>query len=299
MLLDLNFEINEDLKLILNSIRELLDSQWSTKKLRAFMEGDQNLANQLWKEIIKLEILPYFSSLQLKDVIIINELIGSRLLPGIVVSSMIASRGIKNKDILSKLYSGEIKLAISDSEMVPAADQADLILINNKLVQRKNCNLSIFNSIDNSMRISKVECSRYENNIEVNNAEIALLLASQMLGSGEEVLNMSVRYSKERVAFGKPIGSYQAIKHRVVNDAIDVELVRSIILEASENIKYTWLAKDIANKKIPKVILSAIQVHGGIGFTDDLDIHLHLRRALTLSKMYNSKINISEFLQAI
>ncbi|MEM0165656.1 MAG: acyl-CoA dehydrogenase family protein, partial [Saccharolobus sp.] len=225
MLLDLNFEINEDLKLILNSIRELLDSQWSTKKLRAFMEGDQNLANQLWKEIIKLEILPYFSSLQLKDVIIINELIGSRLLPGIVVSSMIASRGIKNKDILSKLYSGEIKLAISDSEMVPAADQADLILINNKLVQRKNCNLSIFNSIDNSMRISKVECSRYENNIEVNNAEIALLLASQILGSGEEVLNMSVRYSKERVAFGKPIGSYQAIKHRVVNDAIDVELV--------------------------------------------------------------------------
>ncbi|AKA72729.1 acyl-CoA dehydrogenase [Saccharolobus solfataricus] len=299
MILDLNFEISEDLKLILNSLNELLDSRWSTKKLRSIMEGNKEYTEELWREIIKLDILPYLSTLSLRDNVIINEVIGRKLLPGIVISSVVASRGIKTKDVLNRLYSGEIKIAMSDSNFVPSADDADYIVIGNKLIKRDNCTIHTFNSLDNSMKISKVKHVGNHEDIEVNNAEIALSLASQMVGSGEEVVSMSIKYSKERVAFGKPIGSYQAIKHRVVNDAIDVELARSLVLEAAENIKYAWVAKDLVNKKIPKVILSGIQVHGGIGFTDDLDIHLHLRRALTLSKLYNSKVNISEFLQPI
>lgn len=299
MLLDLNFEISEDLKLILSSLNELLESRWSTKKLRAVMEGNKDYIEEIWKEIIKLDILPYLSTLSLRDNVIINEVIGRKLLPGIVVSSIVASRGIKNKDILNRVYAGEIRIAISDSNLVPSADEADYIIVGNRLIKRSNCTIRTFNSLDNSMKISKVDNIGNHEDIEVNNAEIALSLASQMVGSGEEVVSMSIKYSKERVAFGKPIGSYQAIKHKVVNDAIDVELARSLILEAAENIKYAWIAKDLANKKIPKAILSGIQVHGGIGFTDDLDIHLHLRRALTLSKLYNSKVNISEFLQPI
>ncbi|QGA53636.1 acyl-CoA dehydrogenase [Sulfolobus sp. E5-1-F] len=299
MILDLNFEISEDLKLILGSLNELLESKWSTKKLRAVMEGNKSYTEELWKEIVKLDILPYLSTLSLKDNVIINEFIGRKLLPGIVVSSIVAARGIKSKDILNRLYSGEVKIAISDSNFVPSANEADYIVIGNRLIQRRDCTIRTFNSLDNSMKISKVDRIEKHEDIEVNNAEVALSLASQMVGSGEEVLSMSIKYSKERIAFGKPIGSYQAIKHRVVNDAIDVELARSLILEAAENIKYVWIAKDLANKKIPKVLLSGIQVHGGIGFTDDLDIHLHLRRALTLSKLYNSKVDISEFLQAI
>jgi len=298
MILDLNFEISEDLRLILNSIKELLDSKWSTKKLRAVIEGNNEHVEQIWKEIVKLDLLSYISSSSLRDAAIINELLGSKLLPGIIVSTIVASRGIKDKDTLNRIYSGEVKVAISDFNMVPAAGDADLILVGNKLIKRENCNITTFNSIDNSMRISRVEYSKYDT-IDVNEAEMSLLFASQMVGSGEEVVNMSTEYSKERIAFGKPIGSYQAIKHRVVNDAIDVELTRSIVLEASEDIKYAWIAKDIANKKMPKVIMSGIQVHGGIGFTDDLDIHLHLRRVLTLSKIYNRRIDISEFLQPI
>ncbi|BDB98762.1 acyl-CoA dehydrogenase family protein [Saccharolobus caldissimus] len=298
MILDLNFEISEDLRLILNSIKELLDSKWSTKKLRAVIEGNNEHVEQIWKEIVKLDLLSYISNSSLRDAVIINELLGSKLLPGIVVSTIVASRGIKDKNTLNRIYAGEVKVAISDSNMVPAAGDADLILIGNKLIKREDCNITTFNSIDNSMRIGRVEYSKYDT-INVNEAEMSLLFASQMVGSGEEVVNMSTKYSKERMAFGKPIGSYQAIKHRVVNDAIDVELTRSIVLEASEDIKYAWIAKDIANKKMPKVIMSGIQVHGGIGFTDDLDIHLHLRRVLTLSKIYNRRIDISEFLQPI
>lgn len=54
MLLDLNFEISEDLKLILSSLNELLESRWSTKKLRAVMEGNKDYIEEIWKEIIKL-----------------------------------------------------------------------------------------------------------------------------------------------------------------------------------------------------------------------------------------------------
>jgi len=91
MLLDLNFEISEDLKLILSSLNELLESRWSTKKLRAVMEGNKDYIEEIWKEIIKLDILPYLSTLSLRDNVIINEVIGRKLLPGIVVSSIGAS----------------------------------------------------------------------------------------------------------------------------------------------------------------------------------------------------------------
>lgn len=152
MLLDPTFEMSDDVKLILGSIKELLDSKWDTKKFRSVLEGNKELTEQLWKDIIKLEILPYISNSPLRDAVIINELIGSKLLPGIIASSVVASRGIKSKDILDKLFSGEVKIAVSDSNYVPGADQADLILIDNTIVKRKDAELKSFNSLDNSMK---------------------------------------------------------------------------------------------------------------------------------------------------
>lgn len=288
--------ISEELGMIINTLEESLNRCWNTKLLRKFSEGDYSVMNALHQELLKLEIFPYLTSANLTDVAIINEVLGAKLLPGILASTIVATRSINDKEILEGIYKGKIKVAISDSNMVPAADLADLIIIGKNFAWKEEVILTSYESIDNSMRISKVEFKKSQP-IEFNE-EIAMLnLASQMVGGAEAVLNLSVEYAKNRIAFGKPIGSFQAVKHKLVDDAMIIELARSLYLKASQNIKFASLAKYYANKKLLKVMIDGIQVHGGIGFTDDVDVHLYFKRLITLGKLYyNYKPNILNFL---
>ncbi len=109
----------------------------------------------------------------------------------------------------------------------------------------------------------------------------------EMLGGTSRVLDLSVEYAKERVQFGRPIGSFQAVKHRCADMLVDVEGMRSTSYWAA------WcLAADDADQSIAastaktwgsdaskRVMASALQVHGGIGFTWEHDLHLFLKRA--------------------
>jgi len=250
----------------------------------------------LYQELLRLEIFPYLTSANLTEVAIINEVLGAKLIPGILTSTIIASKAINDEEILEGIYKGKIKVAISDSNLVPAADLADLIIIGKNFAWKEEVILISYESLDNSMKISRVEFKRSQP-IEFDE-EIAMLnLASQMVGGAEAVLNLSVEYAKNRIAFGKPIGSFQAVKHKLVDDAMIIELARSLYLKASKNIKFAPLAKYYANKKLLKVMIDGIQVHGGIGFTDDVDIHLYLKRLITLGKLYyNYKPSILNFL---
>ncbi|WP_235185574.1 acyl-CoA dehydrogenase family protein [Candidatus Acidianus copahuensis] len=218
---------------------------------------------------------------------IINEVLGGKLLPGVITSTLIAVKSINDQQILDGIFSGRIKVAFSDSDLVPAADSADVIIVKDRMGWKEEAEINPYNSLDNSMKVSKVIFKKSQPiNFDVNAALVNL--ASQIVGHAETVVNMSIEYDKNRIAFGKPIGSYQAIKHKLVDDAISVELARSLYLEATRNPEMAIVAKYYASKRLPKVIMDGIQVHGGIGFTEDIDIHLHLRRAITLGKIYHN-----------
>jgi alkylation response protein AidB-like acyl-CoA dehydrogenase len=115
----------------------------------------------------------------------------------------------------------------------------------------------------------------------------AVLTAAQMLGGAARALDLAVEYAKERVQFGRPIGSFQAVKHRCADMLVDVEGMRSTVywaawcLAASDveasvaaSTAKTWCAD--ASKR---VMGSALQVHGGIGFTWEHDLHFFMKRA--------------------
>ena len=107
------------------------------------------------------------------------------------------------------------------------------------------------------------------------------MVSAQIIGHGMACMKETIEYSKNRTTFGKLIGSYQAIKHRIVDDVIGLELVRSRYLYNPSNYLSIF---NHAYKKALKAILDSIQIHGGIGFTTDLDLHLHLKRVILLQK---------------
>ncbi len=111
--------------------------------------------------------------------------------------------------------------------------------------------------------------------------------AGLLLGSSERALDLSVEYAKVRKQFGKPIGSFQAVKHRIADVLVDVEGMRSSAYYAAwcvatghdEAPLAASLAKAWCSDASRRVTAAALQVHGGIGFTWEQELHLHVKRA--------------------
>jgi alkylation response protein AidB-like acyl-CoA dehydrogenase len=115
----------------------------------------------------------------------------------------------------------------------------------------------------------------------------AISLAAEQLGGAERLLEMTVEYARLRTQFGRPIGSFQAIKHSCVDLLLAVEGARSAVYEATWSVDEgapdirlaASLAKAVASEVYYRAAQVAIQVHGGIGFTWEHPAHLYYRRA--------------------
>jgi len=115
----------------------------------------------------------------------------------------------------------------------------------------------------------------------------AVGVSAEMLGGAGRVLEMASAYAKERVQFGQPIGSFQAVKHRCADMVVDVEGMRSATWYAawalSAGAPDTSIAASTAkvwcSEAARRVMASGLQVHGGIGFTWEHDLHLYMKRS--------------------
>ena len=112
-------------------------------------------------------------------------------------------------------------------------------------------------------------------------------LCAEMCGGAQKVLDMTVEYAKIRQAFGRPIGSYQGVKHKAADMLVDVENSKSITYYAAwaldedvtEGPLATSMAKAYVSDAYRRVSAAGIQLHGGIGFTWEHDLHLYFKRA--------------------
>jgi alkylation response protein AidB-like acyl-CoA dehydrogenase len=114
----------------------------------------------------------------------------------------------------------------------------------------------------------------------------AIVLAAEALGGAERCLEMATEYAKTRVQFDRPIGSFQAIKHRLADMLTTVETARSAALWAAsvagggdELPMAASIAKSTCTEVFFRCAAECLQIHGGIGFTWEHDVHLYLRRA--------------------
>ena len=112
-------------------------------------------------------------------------------------------------------------------------------------------------------------------------------LSAEMLGSIEQAYSMTLEYLKERKQFGVRIGSFQALQHRAAEMFCEIELTKSAVMGAMKGIeensndkeRLSSLAKTIVGETAHLVTNEAIQMHGGIGVTDEYDIGFYLKRA--------------------
>ncbi len=114
-----------------------------------------------------------------------------------------------------------------------------------------------------------------------------LHLAAEMLGAAQEAFDRTIDYLKTRVQFGKKIGEFQALQHRAAILFGELEIARSVVLKASEvdSADYISMAKARVGEIAKHVAGEAVQMHGGIGVTDDFDLGFYLKRIRAASEL--------------
>lgn len=122
----------------------------------------------------------------------------------------------------------------------------------------------------------------------------SICLSAEMLGMVTEAFGQTVAYLKEREQFGKRIGTYQALQHRAAVMFSEIELCKSIVIQALQALdsdaddvdQLASLAKAKLGKTIKLVTNEAMQMHGGIGVTDDVNIGFYFKRARVLQRLF-------------
>lgn len=120
------------------------------------------------------------------------------------------------------------------------------------------------------------------------------VVAAQLLGLADEVFDRTIAYLKERKQFNRPIGEFQALQHRAAQLYCDLELTRAIVLKALQAVQKDAMrarvlvsqAKSRACTTANRAVQEGVQLHGGIGMTDDLDIGLFMKRARVLQELF-------------
>lgn len=110
--------------------------------------------------------------------------------------------------------------------------------------------------------------------------ELGVLFAAEAVGSAQRLLDLSVQYAKEREQFGKPIGAFQAVKHRLADMHSSTQYAQSAVVWAALEPANAIRASRYAIDTSITVAEGSIQVHGGMGFTWEMGLHFFLRRML-------------------
>lgn len=128
--------------------------------------------------------------------------------------------------------------------------------------------------------------------------EGAILTAAFQVGMARAVLQQAVDYAKDREQFGRPIGSFQAVKHRLADALVRVDVARAathagaVVLESRGSreaaVRAVSAAKLVAGEAAIQNASASIQVNGAMGFTWEIDLHLYLKRAWVLETRYGS-----------
>ncbi|MEX0643847.1 MAG: acyl-CoA dehydrogenase family protein [Parvularculaceae bacterium] len=119
-------------------------------------------------------------------------------------------------------------------------------------------------------------------------------LAAEMSGAAQQAFKMTTDYLKERKQFGKPLGSFQALQHRAAHLYSEIELMKSVVLKALQDLDENFgmaaitcsLAKAKAGEVAKLASQEAVQMHGGMGMTDEFDIGFYMKRIRVAQEMF-------------
>jgi alkylation response protein AidB-like acyl-CoA dehydrogenase len=297
------FELDEQQRDFAASIDAALGAADLPAAVRAWAAGDTAPGRKVWAQLADLGVTALvvpekFDGIEAHpvDLVVAAERLGRWCVPGPVTESIAVAPVLLADDERSVgLASGELIATVAMPPHVPRAvdaDTAGLILVADNGEVRDGAAAAPVESVDPSRKLFDVNASGAGRAADVARAYEfgALATSAQLVGLGQTLLDMSVEYAKQRSQFGKVIGTYQAIKHKLADVHIALELARPLVYgaalavadESADTARDVSAAKVAASDAALLAARSALQTHGAIGFTQEHDMSLWLLRVQAL-----------------
>ncbi|MFG1702188.1 acyl-CoA dehydrogenase family protein [Nonomuraea sp. M3C6] len=239
--------------------------------------------------------------LELADILPALEETGRACLPGPVVETAVAAPYLLAGT--PKLASGAVCVSVLLPGQVyaPAADLADLLVVARadglRLVTKESVRLAPRPGVDPGRPLFEVafdESSVLGCSVVPALRRATVATAAQLIGVARELLDVTVGYARVRTQFGAAIGSFQAVKHQLADVAVAVDFAAPLVYRAALSVDGPTASRDVSAAKAAAgeaAVLAArvaLQVHGAIGYTEELDLRFWLARAWSLSAAYGT-----------
>jgi alkylation response protein AidB-like acyl-CoA dehydrogenase len=315
----MDFRFSEDQLTFQESLRKALEKECTPAHVRALWDSETGRSAERWRKLAELGVLGLLvpeqhGGLGMNEVDLVRllEEVGRAALPEPVAETAAVAVPILREtpragEWLPRVAAGEAILTVGHplNPFVADAHVAHLLVLLDgdalHAVPRERVSLQREQCSDPSRRVFRVDwtptaATRIARGSDVQRLldaaldRAALACAAQQLGIGQQMLDMGVRYATERHQFGKPIGSFQAIKHLLANVAVRLEFARPVVYRAAFSVAHDspTRAVDVSHAKIAasEAAVAAAktvhQVHGAIGYTWECDLHIWMKRAWAL-----------------
>jgi alkylation response protein AidB-like acyl-CoA dehydrogenase len=307
----MDFTLTDEQVLLRDTARALLSRECPASLVRAHME-DRSVIEPLWRQ---LQSWTDLADAPLTDVCLFLEEMGAVLAPGPFLATTALFRPLGGSGVGTVAWAdGDGRWGVDDVAADPVrtwvldADLADTVAVvlpgpSVAFLDRPGLTLEPVTLLDSSRRVFTLEVppglegTSIETDRLATIAQRAMVAATaELVGTTRWMLTTTLQYAKDRVQFDRPIGSFQAVKHRLADMSLALERASAAVYAAamahdaadSDRIAATHAAKAAAGEAATLVAKDAVQLHGGIGFTWEHDLHLYVRRAYTAEAFLGS-----------
>src|ERR1700736_6021140 len=318
----MDFDVSGEQRKLRDSVREVLAKDPTPTEIRRIWEDPSGRSPERWKKLGDMGILgltlPEASGgagMDEIDLVLVLEEAGRNLLPEpllehtAVAAPLLARAGTdaQKAEWLPRAASGEaiISFGLAGQAYVQDAT-ADVVIIeeNGELHAATQDRLSLtpLKSVDGARRLLKVTAeladatrmSSANGQAQSSFDHAAAATAAELVGVADAMLQRTITYAKEREQFGRKIGSFQGIQHKLAETFLLVESAKSAVYYAAYALArglddapiHVSVAKAYAGDAERRANYEALQIHGGIGFTWEHDLHLWLKRGRALEAQY-------------
>lgn len=291
--------MSEERELLRETVAALVDKHASPAAVRKAIESDLDYDESLWKllcEQVGAAALVVPEEMggaggELADAAVVVEELGRALAPTPLLGTTLAELALlaadePDTDAIEKLAEGAaIGAVVFDPGYVVNGAVADVVVAadGEKITRWATFTATPVATMDPTRPLARLEpATTTQIGADPGLADTAaILLAAEQVGAASKCLDLTVEYAKERVQFGRPIGSFQALKHRMADLYVAVQSARAVVDDAvaAPSANSAALARFSASEAFSKVAAEAVQIHGGIAITWEHDIQLYFKRA--------------------
>ena len=291
--------MSDERELLRETVAALVAKHASPAAVREAMESECGYDESLWLLLCEqvgaaaLVVPEEFGGAggTLGDAAVVLEELGKGLVPSPLLGTTLAELALlaadqPDADALASLAEGTANGAVVfDADYVINGDVADIVIAahDGKLDRWTEFSAEALPSMDPTRRLARLtpkSASPLGTDPGVAHAA-AILLAAEQIGAATRCLDLTVDYTKQRQQFGRPIGSFQALKHRMADLYVAVQAARAVVNDAADAPSPTSaaLARVAATEAFSTVAAEGIQLHGGIAITWEHDMQLYFKRA--------------------